>query len=239
MIKIILIGNDEKNYAVVKRTISELDFLYNDELKLIRFSRVCQTLKDEVLSTDHKKIYIINVKLVNQTRRFNVVKFIRENDWNSEIILLKDKDAILDKTWQGINKIFDIIDISNKDETILKNDLSLIFKHNCDSKTFNYKNRDVNLNIYFEKILYIYRDTGERKVVVVTDNNIYTLNMGLKDAFYLLDKRFKQVHRACVVNTMRTEKFDWSKNSFTLDNGEEVNLLSKNYRSNISDTIDI
>lgn len=235
MTKIILIGSERSNYAVVKRVVGELDFLYNDNLELKYYGKICSELKEEVLCNDDKKIYIINVDLVNHT----LVKFIRDNDWHSEIILLKGENAMLEKEWQNIHNIFSVIDSKNLSDCVLKDNLNLIFKHCCQLNSFKFKNRDVNLNIYFENILYIYRDTGERKVVIVTDNNIYTLNMGLKDTIFMLDKRFKQVHRACVVNTMRTEKYDWSKNSFTLDTGDEVNLLSKNYRSNISDTIDI
>lgn len=235
MIKIVLIGNDERNYAVVKRIISELDFLYKNELSFIHFSSVNKNLKDEISKNDYKKIYLINIDFTNKNARYDLVKYIRQNDWYSEIILLRNNDAILDCEWQNIHNIFDIIEVNKNYDNLIKDDLRLILGHNCYGHSFNYKNRDINLNIYFEKILYIYRDTGQRKVVVVTDNNLYTLNTDLKSTMKLLDERFKQVHRACVVNAMRTEKFDWSNNSFTLDNGDEINMLSKHYRNNVSD----
>lgn len=235
MTKVILIGSDKRSYAVVKKVVGELDFLYNDDLELKHYGNFSDDLKTEILCNDCKKIYIINANLI----KYSLAKFIRENDWHSEIILLKGENALLEKEWQNIHNIFSIIDEKDLYNSVLKDNLNLIFKHCCQPNSFRFKNRDINLSIYFENILYIYRDTGERKVVIVTDNNIYTLNMGLKDTIFRLDKRFKQVHRACVVNTMRAEKFDWSKNSFILDTGDEVNLLSKNYRENISDTIDI
>lgn len=235
--KIVLIGNDERHYAVVRKVVSELDFLYDDELKLVHFNKLSCELKEEIRKCDDKKVYIININLVNKLSSFNLTEYIRKYDWNSEIIILKDNDAILENCWNSIRRVFDIIDCNNNYESLMKDDIKLICSHSCKEKKFSFKNRDIHLNIYFEKILYIYRDTGERKVMIVTDNNVYNLNIGLKDTFYLLDKRFRQVHRACVVNTMRTEKFDWSNNSFTLDNGEEVNMLSKHYKDNVSDVV--
>lgn len=235
MTKIILIGSEDKSYAVVKNVVSELSFRYDDDLNLLKYEKITDSLKQEILKNDSKKIYIVNTKLLNSSK--DILKFIRENDWHSDIILINGQEAVLSESWEGIHNIFDVIGSKDDLDDSLKKDLNLIFKHNCYDKTFNYRNRDMNLNIYFEKILYIYRDTEERKVVVVTDNNLYTINMDLKDTFYLLDNRFRQVHRACVVNTTRTEKFDWSNNSFILDNGEEINMLSKHYKDNISDCL--
>ena len=236
MIKIIFIGSEERNYAVIKGVLSELSFLYEGTLELKKYFKMCLQLKEEILDADCKKIYIIEVNSNNYSKSFNLLKYLRQNDWNSEIILIKDGLVTFEKTWDGICKVFDVIE-SNLVKDRIRKDLNLICTHTDSKKTFNFKNRDMNLSIYLEKILYIYRDTDSRKVVVVTDNNLYTINMGLKDVFFLLDKRFKQVHRACLANTMRVEKYDWSNNTFTLDNGKEINLLSKHYKDTLEDTM--
>ncbi len=238
MIKIILIGCEGQYYAVIKSVVSQLDFLFESDLKFARYENEQKELKEEILNCEHKKVYLIHVGIENQDTLFKWVKFIRDNDWNSEIILLKEEAVHLNKSWQKVCRIFTVIDINVDFGKVLRNDLKMILDHLCEEKTFRYKNRDMNLSIYFGRILYIYRDTKDRKVVIVTDTNTYTLNIGLKDTFCLLDERFRQVHRACVVNAMRAEKFDWNKNSFTLDNGREIDMLSKHYKDNISDFID-
>lgn len=239
MMKIILVSGSNKDYAVTRSIVCGIDFLYDENLNLIHYMKINDCLKEEVKKSDFKKIYIINMGLFQNDNYHCLIKFIRDNDWNSEIILLKPKSTTLEKCWKGIKNIFDIIDSECNYINILKSDLEIILKHRCKCKYFNYRNRDVNLNIYYEKILYIYRDKDERKVRIVTDNNTHTVNIGLKDTMELLDNRFKQVHRACVVNTMRAEKFDWGNNCFILDNGKIVrNMLSKHYKDNITDYID-
>ena len=234
--KVIYFGSSEKNYAIVKNVVRELDFLWEERLELEQYLKLCSKLKTEILTSDYKKIYIISLNEETLTKCLKLVEFIRDNDWHSEIILIKDGNVVI-KNHSGvdIHKIFDVINSTNEINNLLKDDLSLICDHLDQRKAFKYKNRDMYLNICLEKILYLYRDTGRRKVIVVTDNNVHAINMDLKDTFYLLDQRFKQVHRACLVNTKRIEKLDWSNNSFILDNGTEVGLLSKHYKSNIDE----
>lgn len=228
-----MVGSEEKCYKLVRNVISELDFLYENTITMKQYQKICPGLKEEILNKENQKVYIIDLGKKDLNRKYQLIKYIRENDYHNEIILVKDNEAILDSSWNNLHNIFDILNLSSKEHIKLKNDLELIFKHMGEQKCFNYQNRDMNLSIYLENILYIYRDTEERKVVIVTDNNLYSINMGLKDVFYLLDERFKQVHRACLVNTQRTQKFDWSHNSFILDNGISINLLSKHYKENI------
>ena len=98
---------------------------------------------------------------------------------------------------------------------------------------FLYQNRKFSLRIYYDSILYIYRDTVERKSVIVTDNNNYSLGVSLNEMKDLLDSRFKKVHRACLLNICRVQKFNWAQNYFVLDNGTKIELLSKKYRYDI------
>ena len=49
----------------------------------------------------------------------------------------------------------------------------------------------------------------------------------------LLDERFKQCHRSCIVNVDRVQKFNWNNNSFLLDNKEEILMLSKKFKKEV------
>ena len=192
--KIIYFGSSEKNGVVVKNVVRELDFLYEERLELNHFFRMDEKLKKEILNNDYKKIYIISIDEKRLEKCLKLIEFIRHNDWHSEIILIKEGNVILTNHGKAnFHRIFDVISHNMDLTNTLKDDISLICQHLDGRKTFNFRNRDMNLSIYLEKILYIYRDTEERKIVIVTDNNVHTINMGLKDSFYLLDKRFKQV----------------------------------------------
>lgn len=73
----------------------------------------------------------------------------------------------------------------------------------------------------------------ERKIIIQTDTNCFKLNLTMAEALSLLDTRFKTVHRACIVNTERVMKYNWSKGTFLLDTGEEVPLLSRKYKKEV------
>ena len=50
-----------------------------------------------------------------------------------------------------------------------------------------------------------------------------------------LDGRFKQCHRACIVNRNRVHKYDWNKSTFILDTKESVDMLSRKYKKEVLD----
>ena len=86
---------------------------------------------------------------------------------------------------------------------------------------------NVDLNIYYRNLLYIYRDTEERKLIIVTPKNKYKVSMNIKDVFDYLDGRFVQCHRSCIVNKNRVEELNYKEGYFVLDTGEKVYMLSK------------
>lgn len=56
--------------------------------------------------------------------------------------------------------------------------------------------------------------------------------MTLQDALTKLDDRFRQVHRACIVNNDYVQEYNWSQGYFILSTGEKVDMCSKNFRNN-------
>ena len=218
MIKIILIDNDERNYLTLKKIISKLDFLYSKNLIIKWFKNYNQELAAIINDIECKKIYLINVC-------YNIASKIRNKDYRSELILLGNKY----KKW--VKNIFDFIpNIYEYPKKILL-DIKEILDNYYIGNMFLYQNSKYSLRIYYDNILYIYRDTSERKVVIVTEKNTYHLRASLNEIKELLDSRFKQVHRACFLNICRVQKFNWTQNYFILDTGQKVNLLSKNYRN--------
>ena len=230
MLKIVLISSDENHYMAVRRVVSEINFQYNYDIEFIRFGRICSALKKEICNLNCKKIYVLNVTKSNEYLICELSKFIRNTDWNSEIILVKSQDFVLAENWLNVHKLFDVV--SAKKDSLSK-DIKVICNHNLPDGKFNYSNRNINLNIYYNNILYIYRDTKTRKLIIITENGLYNINIGLKDILKLLDDRFIQVHQSCIANTYRVEKFDWAHNKFILDNGKIVKMLSKRYRCNV------
>ena len=75
----------------------------------------------------------------------------------------------------------------------------------------------------------------ERKLVIVTPNNKYKLNMTFDTIMDLLDGRFVKCHRSCIVNKNRVEELNYKDGYFVLDTGDKVYLLSKMNKKLIED----
>ena len=50
-----------------------------------------------------------------------------------------------------------------------------------------------------------------------------------------LDGRFEQCHKSCIINNDRVVEKNYTKGYFITDTGEQVNMLSKKYRSDLND----
>ena len=229
MIKIILIDDDERNYLTLKNIVSKLDILYSKNLIIKWYPKYNEELDSIINDTGTKKIYFVNNKY--NFKRQDLACYIRNTDYRSELILLGNHF----RKW--INNIFDFLPNIFEHPRKISQDIKNILDNYYIGNMFKYKNRKFSLNIYYDNILFIYRDTSERKVIIVTDNNKYALCMSLNEVKKHLDFRFKQVHRACLLNICRVQEYNWANNYFVLDNGQRIGLLSKKYRSNFETKI--
>lgn len=235
MIRIVVVEDDKNAQMVVKKTLREMDIFKDEEIKIDYFTKYTQTLKDIILDTSERKIYILDIELESKVSGIDIAKFIRDNDWESEIIFITNHDKMFETVYRSVYEVFDFIEKFHELVPKLKKDIKEIFKRNFDNKMFKFTSRNLNLQIYYRSITYLYRDTEERKLVVNTDNTNYSIYLNVADSLNYLDNRFKMVHRACIVNLDRVEAFNWSKGYFTLDTGEKVPLLSKKFKKEVEE----
>ena len=174
-----------------------------------------------------------DIELENNTSGIQIAKYIRENDWDSEIIFTTSHDKMFETVYRNIYQVFDFIEKYHDMSKRLEEDINIILRKNFDNKMLTYSNRLFDLKVYYRSILYIYREKDERKLVIVTDTNIFKIGLTIPEMLELLDERFKQCHRSCIVNVDRVQKFNWNNNSFLLDNKEEIPMLSKKFKKEV------
>ena len=223
MIKFVVVDDDEKEIERVKALIHEVV----EDAKILSFSKITNGLKAEIQNVDEHKIYVLDIELANKVSGITIAKLIREVDWESEIIFITNHDKMFESTHRSIYEVFDFIKKFHDFDKRFKKDIREILKRNFDNKMFKYDANNVELNIYYRNILYIYRDTEERKLIIVTPNNKYKVSMAIKEIPKYLDDRFVQCHRSCIVNKNRVEAKNYKEGYFILDTGEKVYLLSK------------
>ena len=223
MIKFVIVDDDVREIEKVKSLIHEVV----SDAKILSFSKITSELKAEIQNADEHKIYVLDIQLANKVSGITIAKLIREVDWESEIIFITNHDKMFESTHRSIYEVFDFIEKFHDFDKRFKKDIREIIKRNFDNKMFKYDANNIELNIYYRNILYIYRDKDERKLVIVTPNNNYKISISIKDMLSYLDDRFVQCHRSCIVNKNRVEEKNYKEGYFVLDTGDKVYLLSK------------
>ncbi len=232
MVKFVIVDDDEKEIKHIEKLLKEL---FGAEMIMVAFTQVNASLHAEIENVDMPKIYILDIELGNKVSGISIAKLIRKIDWESEIIFITNHDKMFESVHRSIYNVFDFIEKFHDFDKRFKKDIKEIVKRNFDNKMFSYKANNVDLNVYYKHILYIYRDKKDRKLVMVTDSNTFTVSMSLKEILQMLDGRFKQCHRSCIVNTSRVEEFNFKDGYFMLDNGNKVDMLSKKFRKDLEE----
>ena len=233
MIKIIVVEDEKIHQDKIKEVISKVVFKTTEDVKVEYFTKYNKTLLNIINDDSIRKIFLIDIELENSISGIQIAKKIRENDWESEIIFTTSHDKMFEIVYRNIYQVFDFIEKYHDMSERLAKDLEIIFKKNFDNKMLNYSNRFFDLKIYYRSILYIYREKEERKLVIVTDTNVFKVGLTIPEMLNLLDNRFKQCHRSCIVNTDRVQKYEWNEGYFVLDNKTEVDMLSKKFRKEV------
>lgn len=228
MIKFIIVDDDKEEISRIKKLLDEV---VKEDKKVIAFTTLTGNLKKEIANLEERKVYILDIELGNNVSGINIARLIRDVDWESEIIFITNHDKMFEIAHREVYAVFDFIEKFHDFDKKFKKDIKEILKRNFDNKMFIYKSNNIELNLYYKSILYIYRDTEERKLVIVTDTNEYKVSLCIKEIFDYLDDRFKQCHRSCIVNTKRIQEKNFKEGYFTVDNKSvgKIYMLSKKY----------
>ncbi len=233
MIKFVIVEDDAKNVNTIKEIINKEKYRIDTEVKTFEFKGYNRQLASLISNPDEKTIYILDIELENSKSGIEIASMIRENDWDSEIIFITNHDKMFETAHRSVYEVFDFIEKYHDLEKRLTKDIKTILNKNIDKRMFTYKGRNIYLQLYLNSIKYIYRDKGERKVVIVTDKSSFSINLGVKEILEQLDDRFKIIHRSCIVNTDKVSIYDWNNSKIIMSDGSEVSYLSKKYKKEV------
>lgn len=235
MIKFILVDDDHELSSKIVKIIEKKIFKINIEYCIERFSSYNHSLQKVIDDCSVQKVFILDINLGESISGLEIAKKIRKNDWDSEIIFITNHDKMFENVYRNIFKVFAFIEKFISLEERLEECIISIINQKSDFDKFCFSNSKIDIQIYYKDIIYIYRDTEDRKLIIKTTNNKFIINMSIKDILKKLDNRFKQIHRACVVNTDRVNMYNWPKGYFILDTNEKVDMCSKKYKVNIDE----
>jgi len=231
MLKIIIVDDEEKWISEYERIVNELLFKSDQDYEIFKFKKYNQELHKLIIDNSEPKIYLMDLELDPKHTGMDILKEIREEDWDSEIIVLTNHDRMFETVHKEIYKTFDFIEKFDNFEKRLKRDLKKIINKKNDNKKFIYNTRKISLQIYLKDIIYIYRDTVDRKLVIKCTNNEFIVALNINEILGKLDNRFAQCHRSCIINTERIPEKNFVEGYFITDTNERVDMLSKKYRN--------
>lgn len=230
MIKFIIVEDEEKWMNEYERIINDILFKTDKEYEVYKFNKYTKDLKELIKDNSEPKIYLMDLEIDTKYNGMDILREIREDDWDSEIIVLTNHDRMFESVHKQIYKTFDFIEKFDNLEKRLKKDIKKIISKKNDYDKFIYETRKISLQIYLKDIMYICRDTVDRKLVIRTTNNEFIVNLSMKEMQTKLDDRFAMCHRSCLINNDRITEKNYVDGYFITDTGEKVDLLSKKYR---------
>ena len=232
MINIIICDDNSKDLSNIKTLVESFMIRNNKEYDLHLFNDYNRHFYNILESKLPSKIYLLDIETPSKSG-IDIAREIRRKDVDSVIIFLTAHDelgnVVLKNDLLFLSFINKFDDCENRLNKALKKALELLKQKNV----IRFKDRSVIYTIDINDILYITKDSFERKTIIKTDYSEFKVNKSLSQVIEMLDNRFVQTHRACFINLDRTVKVDKTKRIITFDNGDTTDLLSEKYRKEV------
>lgn len=232
LINFIVVEDNLKHRNSVEKMIVNYMMKNKLDFKIFSFEKVTEEFK-KIVEEQKNKIYVLDFELPG-TNALEISRTIRRCDWRSPIIILTAHGGMALESFKQRLQILDFISKQYEAERNLIDALDVCLNQvlKYDSLKFSYKH--LEHNILFENILYIYRDTAERKVIIVTKSDKYISRMPLKEVKENLPNYFKYSDKACIINIRHVEICDWKNSIIKFNNGVEIKFLSKTHKKELS-----
>lgn len=232
MINFIVVDDNKKfldiMYDVITKTMMGNKFSYKTHC----FIEYDSEFYDIMNSNLSNKIYILDIE-TREASGIDVARKIRKHDIDSIIIFATVHNeaglVLLKDDLMFLNFICKFDDFENKLSNSIKKALEFIHHR----VNIRFENRGTIYTIPLSEILYVTKESNDRKSIIKTDNNEYRVNLTLKEIIELCGGKLVQTHRSCFVNMDRVRVIDKHDGIIVFDNGLDIDMLSSMYKKGI------
>lgn len=233
MVNVIICDDNDKD----RNNIIEIVNSYMDKNKIEYKTHVYKDYDKKFYEMiDNKipsKIYLLDIETPSASG-IDIARKIRNKDVDSVIIFLTVHEElgniVLKNDLMFLSFINKFDNLRYRLSKSMKKALELL-KH---KNIIKFTDRNITYTINVDQILYLTKESFERKTVIKTDYNEFKVNNSLAELINMLDDRFIQTHRSCYINKDRKVSIDKTKRIIMFDNGETTDLLSDKYRKVVS-----
>lgn len=228
-----VICDDEKLFRSKFRDVINRILIQNDEdYNITEFSKFDKDF-EKVINDGKPKIYVLDIEIKDSISGIDIARQIRRTDWESIIILVTSHNELGYQALKAQIMLLDFIskydDCEKNLEVALKKAISMINS----KKTITFMVDGISYIIHLDDILYVARDTVDRKCIIKTSYNEIAVNKTLNAMIEILDDRFYLSHRSCIVNTDRISMVDWKNNIICFDTGDDIDLLARDKKKGL------
>ena len=232
MVNVIICDDNSKDRNNVETITKNFMEKRKIEYKIFSFEDYNKKFYDLCESKLPFKIYLLDIETPSRSG-IDVAREIRRKDVDSVIIFLTAHEElgniVLKNDIMFLSFINKFDNCENRLNKALDKSLNLLRKKNI----IRFNDRNVLYTINTNDIIYITKDSFERKTIIKTDYTEFKVNNTLTEIISMLDSRFIQTHRACYINSDRKVKIDKTKKLISFDNGETIDLLSDTYKKEL------
>lgn len=232
-----VICDDEAQFR--KKTAEAINkaFINNkDEYYITEFGKFDKDFA-KLIKTKTPKIYILDIEIKDSISGIDIARKIRSNDWESVIILVTSHNELGFQALKAQIMLLDFISKYDSCEKNLINTLEIAMELVKKKRIMKFEYNGVSYIVHYNDILYVERDTVDRKCIIRTSYTSIPINRSLSSLQDELGGNFYLCHRSCIVNTSNIEKIDWKNNIIYFVDGQSIDLISRDKRKGLKEYV--
>lgn len=232
MINFIVVDDNKKFLDIMSDIITKTMMSNKFVYKTHKFVEYDSDFYDIMNSSLSNKIYILDIE-TREASGIDVARKIRKHDIDSIIIFATVHNeaglVLLKDDLMFLNFICKFDDFENK----LSNSINKALEFIHHKVNIKFEDRGTIYTIPLSDILYVTKESNDRKCIIKTANSEFKVSLTLKEVVELCDNKLLQTHRSCFVNMDRVRVIDKHDNIIVFDNGLSIDMLSSTYKKGI------
>lgn len=232
MYNVIICDDIQKDRLRVEQAVKKFFDDKEIDFRMYQFSDYNSDFYKIVRSALSNKIYLLDIETPSRSG-IDVAREIRDNDVESVIAFLTGHaelgQVLLNNDIMFLSFISKFNDFNNRLNSCLNKALK-VFRQ---KRAIRIVEHNVTYNINLEDILYITKDSVERKTIIVTNYGEIKTSKSLREIIDMLDDRFIQTHRACYINSDKVSAIDKTNKMITFKDNTTTDLLSDRFKKRV------
>ena len=228
-----IVCDDEKKYRDFAEGVINKYMMKNQhEYQIHMFNDYDREFMDIIGTKLPFKIYILDIETPTRSG-LDVARIIRNKDVDSVVIFLTGHQELSQIVIKNEFLFLSFINKFDDCENRLMGSIDKSLKVLKAKQTIRFKDCGIIYTISLEDILYVTKDSVERKSIIKTDYSEFRLNKTLGEIKEMLNDDFIQTHRACLVNKKRVVGYNKPKRIIMFDTGEKIDLVSTRFEGEL------